>query len=67
MCDFMYCIYTFIFILHCALYVFYEANKDDYYYYKKTTTFKLIKLIKSKKKHAITTEQRDSHETLQSG
>ena len=25
--------------MHCALYVFYEANKDDYYYYNKIWVF----------------------------
>ena len=28
--------------MHCALYVFYEANKDDYYYYiKPSITYNL--------------------------
>ena len=36
MCDFMYRVYTFIdTFMHCALYVFYKANKDHYYYYYK--------------------------------
>ena len=28
--------------MHCALYVFYEANKDDYYYYLLVTIKTLI-------------------------
>ena len=29
MFDSIYCAYTLIFFMHCALYVFYDANKDD--------------------------------------
>ena len=31
MCEFTYCIIHIDIFLHCALYGFYEANKDDYY------------------------------------